>query len=232
MFYNLFRILGREFLKIFNVKLVKISLSERMLNILKANNQHKNIKFLQIGANDGVSFDCLYDYITKNKWSGVAVEPLKEFYDKLCFNYSGFSNIQLVNLAIHPTEKSISLYKVNPVYYNSFENWVKGIASFDKEHLIKHGVHESKIINETVDCINLMNLVKEYNLYDVDYIQIDTEGFDAEILKMLDFSLLKPQMIKFEHIHLNEIELNKVISLLKRNKYKFRKDKQDFFAYF
>lgn len=231
MLYNLFRFFGREVLKFFNVKLVKISLSEKMLTYLQNKNKNKSIKFLQVGANDGVSFDCLYDYVTKNRWGGVAVEPLKEFYDKLCFNYSGYSNIELVNLAIHPTEKSITLFKVDPNYYTEFDDWVKGIASFEIAHLIKHGIPENKIIKEKVDCVNLMNLVKKYDLYDVDYIQIDTEGFDAEILKMLDFSLIKPQMIKFEHIHLSKNELNSIILLLKRNNYKFKKDKQDFFAY-
>lgn len=230
MFYNLFRIVGRSFLRFFDLKLVKISLSEKMLTNLQKEN--KNVKFLQIGANDGVSFDCLYDYVTKNRWSGVAVEPLREFYDKLCFNYSEFSNVELVNLAIHPTKESISLFKVNPTYYNEFENWVKGIASLEKEHLIKHGVPENKIIEESVRCVNLMELIKKHNLYNVDYIQIDTEGFDSEILKMLNFDVVKPKMIKFEHIHLSEGELKHIIDLLKRNKYKFMKDKQDFFAYF
>ncbi len=227
MFYSIFRIVGRNLLKLFNLRLVKISLSERMLSSFDKN----QVIFLQVGANDGVSFDCLYDFVSANNWSGVAVEPLKEFYEKLCINYSGFTKVQLVNLAIHPTDKYISLFKVDPSFYGDFPDWVKGIASFEKMHLIRNGVPENKITTETVHCINLMELIDQYNLYNVDYIQIDTEGFDFEIIKMIDFNKIKPKMIKFEHAHLSEDNMNAAKKLLIMHGYKFKKDKQDFFAY-
>jgi hypothetical protein len=49
-----------------------------------------------------------------------------------------------------------------------------------------------------------MNVVNQ-NLknFDLDYLQIDTEGFDYEILKMIDFSIIKPKLIKFESVNLS-----------------------------
>ena len=35
-----------------------------------------NFKFIQIGANDGVRFDDLYDFVSQRRCSGLVVEPL------------------------------------------------------------------------------------------------------------------------------------------------------------
>src|SRR5207249_8495384 len=39
--------------------------------------------FLQIGANDGVSFDWLHEFVTSNRVAGVVVEPLSVLLDEL-----------------------------------------------------------------------------------------------------------------------------------------------------
>ncbi len=36
-------------------------------------------------------------------------------------------------------------------------------------------------------------------MLDADLLQIDTEGYDATILRMIDFSRCRPRLIKFEH---------------------------------
>ncbi len=36
--------------------------------------------FIQIGANDGVSFDSLYDMVLQRKSKGVVVEPLSDYF--------------------------------------------------------------------------------------------------------------------------------------------------------
>lgn len=53
-------------------------------------------------------------------------------------------------------------------------------------------------------CTSLIQLVKDHDLFGLDYLQIDTEGFDDEIIKMIDFSIIKPKLIKFELVHLSK----------------------------
>lgn len=56
-------------------------------------------------------------------------------------------------------------------------------------------------------------------MQDVDYLQIDTEGFDAEILKSINFAYFMPTVIKFEWMHLTQTEKNEIKILLNLNGY-------------
>jgi hypothetical protein len=53
----------------------------------------------------------------------------------------------------------------------------------------------------------------------VDYFQVDTEGFDFEVIKMLDFDCLKPDIIKYESINLEKSDNERLILLLKKYNY-------------
>jgi transcription antitermination factor NusG len=50
---------------------------------------NKEFSFIQVGANDGISFDDLYDFVTKRKSFGVVIEPVKVTFGP----FSGFSGI-------------------------------------------------------------------------------------------------------------------------------------------
>lgn len=219
----------KKFFLLFHIKISKVSLSERTLT--KFNAKHQNIQFLQIGANDGISFDCLYEFATQNQWKGVVVEPLDDFYRKLCMNYEFYENITPVKVALHPTNQEFKLYRVNPRYYQELPDWTQGIASFSYDHLLNHLVQPHQIVENISPSVHLMQLIDDYNLYNIDYLQIDTEGFDAEVIKMIDFSKIYPKLIKFEHINLNADQLKEVTLLLRKYNYKLIHDHQDYFAY-
>ena len=59
-------------------------------------------------------------------------------------------------------------------------------------------VHTEKIKVETV---TWDTLVEKYNIQWVDYLKIDTEGHDWEILQSIDMNKIKPKIIKVEHKH-------------------------------
>ena len=43
----------------------------------------------------------------------------------------------------------------------------------------------------------------ENNIKSIDYLSIDTEGHDYDILMAIDFNLIKPILISFEHMHMD-----------------------------
>lgn len=229
MVYKYLRSVGRSFLKLFNAKLVKIipDKSEEILSRFAKENE--GVKFLQIGGNDGISHDCLYQIVLKHKWQGVVVEPLDEFFRKLQLNYSFYDKVEPVRYAIHPTEQEMIMFKLNPLKYGDYGFWAGGIASFNKKHLISHNILDEDIIEEVVPCINLMKLIFEKNLKDLDYLQIDTEGFDFQILKMIDFKAISPKLIRFEYASLSESELSESKEILKN--YTLEQDGSDVFAH-
>ena len=67
--------------------------------------------------------------------------------------------------------------------------------------------------------ISLNNLFSKYSIKNVDYLSLDTEGSEYEILKSLDFKLYSPTVITVEHNFKNEIR-KKIYSLLVKRGYK------------
>ena len=56
--------------------------------------------FVQIGANDGVRFDNLYNFVTNNNCKGLVVEPIKDYFERLALNYRDYPDIIPVNVAV------------------------------------------------------------------------------------------------------------------------------------
>ena len=84
-------------------------------------------------------------------------------------------------------------------------------------------------------CISLSDLIKEQNIKHIDLLQIDTEGYDYQILKSIDFTIVKPTIISFEHgvrmgIMTKE-QLFEIQNLLMDNGYSVLVDEHDVRAY-
>ena len=184
--------------------------------------QSRVIKFVQIGANDGVQFDSLFFTVTSGGWVGIVVEPLKDLFDRLAANYQDYPSVTPVNVALHPTKNEEKIYRVGKDYLSNYPAWAAGIASMDKFHLLRHNIKEEHINCETVHCKSLMSLLTEYKFLSADVLQIDTEGFDAEVIKMIDFSRFRPAMIKFEWMNLSAGDQQGVKELLQNEGYTFR----------
>ena len=186
-----------------------------------------NLRFLQIGGNDGVSFDSLYHFVTANPVSGVVVEPVGIYYTKLKHSYHYYPEIETIQVAVHACQKEIDIYHVNPEFINKDNAWAAGIGSIDPQHHLKSGIPSEQIIKETVPCVGLMELIEEKDLFAMDYLQIDTEGYDLEILNNLDFKVCKPSIIKFESRLIDQRSLESYKCNLHREGYKTREIKND-----
>lgn len=179
-----------------------------------------NFNFIQVGANDGVSFDFLYEIVVNRKSSGLVIEPIKEYFDVLVLNYIEFENIVKENKAVHPTQKEFSIYKVKKEAYDKYPDWAKGIASFNPSHHEALNIKTSDICEVLVACDHLMNIInKNDKNKEIDYFQVDTEGFDYEVIKMIDFKIIKPKILKFESVSLSVEDINSVCNLLKKQNY-------------
>lgn len=189
------------------------------------------LKFVQIGANDGVRFDSLYSIVTNRKCSGVVVEPLPDLYQRLQANYADYPDIVPVNVAVHEREGTLPLYRVRPEVTGRYEGWATGIASFDREHLIRHGIASEDVVAQDVPCVPLMTLLARTGMLDANLLQIDTEGYDAEIIRMIDFSRFRPRIIKYEHKNMTDAQRGEMTGLLLSNGYLTTKEATDTIAW-
>lgn len=189
--------------------------------ILERNfSENEDFNFVQVGANDGISFDFLYSFVIKRKSKGMVIEPVWDYFKELENNYKDFPEIIKVNKAVHPFEKEIVINKISPNALEKYPDWAKGIASIDFRHHLKTGIDSRDIIQEIVKASTVMDIINpNFSLAPLDYFQIDTEGFDYEVVKMIDFVTIKPNIIKYESVNLNHEDQEKLIIFLKGRGY-------------
>lgn len=149
---------------------------------------------IQIGSAQGN--DHVTDIIKDNTdIMAILVEPNPLNFNLLKENYKDIKNLFFENLAISTEEKEVDLY---------FEA-VRGLehGSINYMHLPAHGHHPKDIKVIRVQAITLEQLLVKYNLIEniIDFLFIDTEGHDCDIILNTDFAKFKIKNICFESSH-------------------------------
>jgi FkbM family methyltransferase len=170
--------------------------------------------FVQVGAFDGVTGDPLRQLIEADKqMAGIMIEPRTEPFLRLSGIYAHRKNIRLVNAAVAECQGHQTLYQASPSLTGS---WVNQIASFDRDVLLKHR-HEVPGLENAVMATRVPTVIFDLlleNVLHVDILQVDTEGYDAEILRMFDIQRRHPAIINFEHKHLSRSVYHKTLAAL------------------
>jgi FkbM family methyltransferase len=190
--------------------------------------------FIQIGANDGVSFDDFFWLVTHFNGCGLAIEPMSDAYERLVHNYRPYAGVIPLRIAVHPTLSEIKVFRVAPSRLESVPPWAYGSASMDPSWLPRQGVASEMLEIEICPANHLMSVVEQHRIRDLNVLQIDAEGFDLDVIKMLDLSKLRPDVIRFEmpHVH-NQDDMNEfrvVIGLLEKNGYEIHSEGMDALA--
>lgn len=161
--------------------------------------------FVQVGAFDGVSGDPVHGFVKRFGWQGVLVEPQHEAFEKLRANYQGSPGLRFENAAISQESGTMELFRVATANSNS-PAWAGQVASFNRLNVEKHARkwNLGKVEAVEVKAISFADLAQKYSIAVIDLLQIDTEGFDFEVIKMVDFDRLPPAIIHYEHCHLGK----------------------------
>ena len=217
-----YKLINKNLIK--NDRLIAKHSSKKVVNLLEKFFSEDLVKtVVQIGANDGKRFDDLNIYIKKYSPKAILVEPITEYYNELKLNYINCENVFFENSAISTNNEINFLYKVESSKSKLYGEHIKGITSFNKSHLINHGVSKNHIEKEIVNSISFSTLIKKYTIKNLDLLVIDAEGYDANIL--MDFfssTQLKPLII-FEYIHIKNDLLVKLVEMIISNNFEFFK---------
>jgi len=164
--------------------------------------------FIQIGANDGINHDPLHAFLNEHPCRGILLEPQRAMFERLCRTYADHPGLTLLRLAIGDAPQK-RLYRLDSAPADA-PSWWHGVASFDREVVAKHRRFfddiERYIVEEAVPCMTLQQLIDAHGVEQLDLLQIDTEGYDFEIIKMLEPTGLRPTLIHFEHKHLSDAD--------------------------
>tara|TARA_Y100001958_G_C21157775_1_gene492397 strand:- start:332 stop:1087 length:756 start_codon:yes stop_codon:yes gene_type:complete len=216
-----FKLIDKNLIK--NNRLLSENNLSSLNSILETLFKNKLInQLIQVGSNDGERFDIINKFIKKYSFNCILVEPIKIYFDQLKHNYIKQKNVVFENLAISVNDEINQLYKVKTSKTKYYGDHIKGITSFDKKHLEKHGVKSSHIEIEKVNSISINNLINKYG-NKVDLLMIDAEGYDGNIvIDLLEKSKIQP-IIVLEYIHINFNVFKILIEKLKNKNYSYYK---------
>ncbi len=207
-----------------------VTLDASILAISYAFSARPGGTLLQIGAFDGVSNDPVHQFLQTGKAKAILVEPIPHNFRRLEATYAGLKEVCLVEAAIAHQDGNATIYRVKNEGRWHDNEWVGQISSFKIQHLLKHGIGRDEIEEITVNTISLGTLLSNYQLNAVDFLQIDTEGFDAEVVRMALALPTTPDFINFEHRHLVKHEADDLFRQLERHGYLWVRGEYDTLA--
>ena len=196
--------------------------------------RQRDFFFVQIGAFDGQAGDPIHDFVTTYGWRGILVEPQKRYFSRLMSTYAGQPNLTFRNVAIGERRETRALYKIKEDV-PGLPAWAPQAASFDRATVLAHRKLiprlDELIEIEEVQCITLDDLLGEAPVQHVDLLQIDVEGYDHEIIRMIDIARFAPSIIRFEHKHLRPADYDGSVRRLVDHGYLVAEEGPDVLAY-
>jgi len=194
----------------------------------------RQLSFIQIGGNDGFTNDPVHKFIKRDGWKGVILEPLPDIFEsKLQRLYAKDQEVHTVNAALGAEKGVANIYRIG----FSNKRWATGLTSFNRsvlekaftsglvaKNLKKEGrtdVPDPKegIVSQEIAVTTVNELTDHYDLKALDLLQVDTEGFDYEVIRMFMAAGSKPRVIVYEHIHLSQDHQERCKDLLGSNGY-------------
>ncbi len=174
--------------------------------------------FLIVGAFDGISNDEVYPLVRKHHWRGIALEPQPFAFRSLVDAYRDEPQVTLINAALDWAGGTREMFAVKAA--NHTDQYSPQLASFDREVVLRYpSVTDAEIESFQVDCITVAECMARANLGKLDLLQVDTEGFDFEVIKMVDGIGIRPTVIRYEHQHLSRKDSNACLRFLLQRKY-------------
>ncbi len=179
-------------------------------NIFKG---YKNGFYVDVGAHDGIAINNTLYFEKNNNWTGINIEPIKKVFDNLVINRP--NNINL-NYAICNNDGEAEFY-----CNSGYTEMISGIKNnFDPRHLGRLE-YENNIKGSTTDLIivktkKLETIFDEYNITHINYLSIDVEGAEFDVIKSINFDKVFIDVIGFENNY-NDVSIPIINYLINKN---------------
>jgi len=153
----------------------------------------KNGYFVEAGTQNGIDYSNTY-YLEKEKeWKGICIECNPYWYELLCINRPNTINY------------NYALYNENNLYMDFINDNTGGCSGFVETNSHNHILNNEKIKVETRKLTTILEMANAPSF--IEFLSLDTEGSEYEILKSHDFDKYLFGYICVEH---NFIEKNRI----------------------
>lgn len=196
--------------KILYLTLIKKSYSQDHEDLFLIN-YYKNKKegfYLDIGSHHPKRFSNTY-LLYKKGWKGINIDANK--WAIILFK------------CLRPRDQNlcaiISTSNESVIFYEFNESALNGILSSQRVSMLKEMGFKFKR-KKTMKPITIQNVINQYHLSEqrIDFLKIDVEGLDYEIIKSIPFSELKIELLMIEKA--SEQENDEITKFLAVNSYK------------
>jgi len=170
-----------------------------------------NGTFLDIGAYDGITGSNTYTLEKLLNWKGLLVECNPDIANRCVSNRTS----SVCTKAIYKTSNEFIDFLIPTGHeIDGGIEQLSGIKNFlrsESIHAFENSYKTSKVIQ--VPTININDLLRSYELSEIDYMSLDVEGYELEILKELDTSTFKIHYLTVEHATVERYknEIHKVL---------------------
>ena len=143
----------------------------------------------------------------------IIIEANKNNISQLQKSWTNYPNATILNVAIVSNNFSNKLIKF---YYAVDDAPYYQVCSYDLNHVKKHHPH-SIIKHFEVECITIDELFNNYIASStIDYLSIDIEGLDYDLIMSIDFKKYLINNISIEYLHLTKLQKFKMNNYLKK----------------
>ncbi len=155
--------------------------------------------FIEVGANDGIKSN---SYMLEKDcgWNGICIEPNPEIYKLLVSN----RQCKCYNLGVYSSENNMEFWKING-YSEMLSGFEASYCPIHRARVLREVSEKGQTIEKIqVQSRKLQSIMDENNINRVDYLSIDTEGSEIEILKSIDYNKSDIEVISLEENYGNK----------------------------
>lgn len=156
----------------------------------------RNLSFIELGANDGFTQSNTYYLERFRGWRGILIEPIPELYERALARRP---KARVFNAACVPFDFD---QPTIPMTYCNLMSVVQGSLQDDKleaDHLrIGREIQHVQSYEIDVPARTLTSIIEEAGMRSVDFLSLDVEGFELDVLKGLDFERYAPRFMLIE----------------------------------
>ncbi len=193
------------------------------------------VHYVQVGANDGVLDDPVYDAGRTADWAGLLIEPSPYYFQKLQALHAENPQLICLNIGISDNPGTMTLHQLSAEAEGKYDVWAAGCASMDRgrleEALRDAGpLDDGDIVSNDVPVERLDHVLAKQRFSQIDLLVIDVEGHEQAVLDSFDLGQMKPRMIVLESNSGRESEAQ-FVGALKSAGYAVHKIAEDLVAF-
>jgi len=223
---------------IFAISIFDFFYQIKWIKFLKKNKYNKFKLLIDIGAHKGESIELFSKNFNIKKIISFEASPItfKYLKKKIEKNTQGYNNTEIVleNIALGAEDKIIEFKQFNESSSSTIKEVDEESKYYKRKFRLINFLSNKKTYQKIeIKLYRLKEYIEKNNIEKIDFMKIDTEGYEFEILLGLENKIKLVDIIMFEHHYDNMIKKNYTYNdinelLIKNNFKKIYKSKMPF----